>query len=241
MELQEIKRFYSKLEKELIALEAERKTLQNLLEEQEIKIKELEVDKDLNKKANIFIRQIAQETRLKSIASIEELVTSWSRDMYSQDYSFTMEMKEVSQKESENTGQFTISPTIEKLVDGNLVKRPIRGTSGGGLQEIISYVLRIAFGTYNGYTGAYFLDEAFSAVSKDGVMKYLLKFMKKYNIELTIQNILITHSPEKFALISSKNYLVYKENGLAKVKETSIEEIKEMQNFNVTEEEYEDS
>ena len=207
MELQEIKRFYSKLEKELIALEAERKTLQNLLEEQEIKIKELEVDKDLNKKANIFIRQIAQETRLKSIASIEELVTSWSRDMY------------------ENTGQFTISPTIEKLVDGNLVKRPIRGTSGGGLQEIISYVLRIAFGTYNGYTGAYFLDEAFSAVSKDGVMKYLLKFMKKYNIELTLQNILITHSPEKFALISSKNYLVYKENGLA----------------NVTEEEYEDS
>ena len=77
MELQEIKRFYSKLEKELIALEAERKTLQNLLEEQEIKIKELEVDKDLNKKANIFIRQIAQETRLKSIASVKTILSPW--------------------------------------------------------------------------------------------------------------------------------------------------------------------
>jgi predicted ATPase len=241
LNLQQIKSFCSKLERELITLEAERKTLQTLLEEQESKIKVLEVDKELNKKANIFIRQIAQETRLNAISSIEELVTAWSRDMYSQDYTFTMEMKEISQKESENTSQFTISPTLEKIIDGELVKRPLRGTSGGGLHEIISYILRIAFGTYNGYTGAYFLDEAFSAVSKDGVMKYLLKFMKKYNTELGLQNILITHSPEKFALISSKNYLVYKENGIAKVKETSLEEIKDMQNFDLIEIEDEDS
>lgn len=235
MDFQEIKRFCNQLERELIALEAERDTLRNLLAEQENKLKELETLKENNKKASIFIRQIAADTRLSAIASIEAILSAALKEIYSEDYSFTMEMKEVSTKESENTGLFTILPCVEKMIDGKLVKRPIKGSNGGGLQEIISILLRIAFGTYNGYQGFYIFDEALSAVSKDGVMKNLLIFLDKYFKELGLQVILITHSADKFSQISNLNYLIFKEDGIAKAKQVSKDDIFDMQNFDVSE------
>lgn len=235
MNFQEIKRFCNKFERELIALEAERNTLLILKKEHEDKVIEFEKNKELNKKANIFIRQIASETRLNAIASIEEVVTAWSREIYTPDYLFSMDMKEVSHKDSENAGLFTIQPSIEKIVGGALTKRPLKGTSGGGLHEIISLVMRLAFGTYNGYQGFYMYDEALAAVSKDDCLKDLLIFLEKYINELDMQNILITHSPEKFAQISTKNYQIFKEDGIAKAREVSMDDIKEMQNFNVSE------
>lgn len=235
MDFQEIKRFCNQLERELIALEAERDTLRNLLAEQESKLKELETLKENNKKASIFIRQIAADTRLNAIASIEAIVTAALREIYGADYTFTMEMKEVSTKESENTGLFTILPCVEKMIDGKLVKRPIKGSNGGGLQEIISLLLRIAFGTYNGYQGVYIFDEALSAVSKDEVMKNLLIFLDKYFKELGLQVILITHSADKFSQISNLNYLIFKEDGIAKAKKVSRDDIFDMQNFDVSE------
>ena len=143
-------------------------------------------------------------------------------------------MKEVSSKEGENTGLFTILPCIEKDIEGKRVKRPIKGSNGGGVLEIISVLLRFAFGTYNNYNGIYVLDEALSAVSKDGVMEKLLIFLDRYITELGLQVILITHSAEKFSQISTQNYLVYKEDGIAKMKLVTRDDILEMQNFDVS-------
>lgn len=234
MDLSEIKKECNKLERHLIALEAERDTLLALLEEQELKLLELETKKDQNKKGQIFLRLKAADTRIQALASIEEIVTAALREIYGEDYIFTLEMKEVSSKEGENTGLFTILPCIEKVIDGKRVKRPIKGSNGGGVLEIISVLLRFAFGTYNNYNGIYILDEALSAVSKDGVMEKLLIFLDRYITELGLQVILITHSAEKFSQISTQNYLVYKEDGIAKMKLVSRDDILEMQNFDVS-------
>lgn len=234
MDLLEIKKECNKIERHLIALEAERDTLLALLEEQQLKLFELETKKDHNKKGQIFLRLKAADTRIQALASIEEIVTAALREIYGEDYIFTLEMKEVSSKEGENTGLFTILPCIEKVIDGKRVKRPIKGSNGGGVLEIISVLLRFAFGTYNNYNGIYILDEALSAVSKDGVMEKLLIFLDRYITELGLQVILITHSAEKFSQISTQNYLVYKEDGIAKMKLVSRDDILEMQNFDVS-------
>jgi DNA repair ATPase RecN len=236
LDLSEIKNQCNKIERHLIALEAERDTLLALLEEQELKLLELETKKDYNKKGQIFLRLKAADTRIQALASIEEIVTAALREIYGEDYIFTLEMKEVSSKEGENTGLFTILPCIEKVIDGKRVKRPIKGSNGGGVLEIISVLLRFAFGTYNNYNGIYILDEALSAVSKDGVMEKLLIFLDRYITELGLQVILITHSAEKFSQISTQNYLVYKEDGIAKMKLATRDDILEMQNFDVSSE-----
>jgi hypothetical protein len=236
LDLSEIKNQCNKIERHLIALEAERDTLLALLEEQELKLLELETKKDYNKKGQIFLRLKAADTRIQALASIEEIVTAALREIYGEDYIFTLEMKEVSSKEGENTGLFTILPCIEKVIDGKRVKRPIKGSNGGGVLEIISVLLRFAFGTYNNYNGIYILDEALSAVSKDGVMEKLLIFLDRYITELGLQVILITHSAEKFSQISTQNYLIYKEDGIAKMKLATRDDILEMQNFDVSSE-----
>jgi DNA repair ATPase RecN len=234
LELSEIKKQCNKIERHLIALEAERDTLLALLEEQEMKLLDLEMQKDHNKKGQIFLRLKAADTRIAALATIEEIVTAALQEIYGEDYIFTMEMKEVSSKEGENTGLFTILPCIEKMVNGKLVKRPIKGSNGGGVLEIISVLLRFAFGTYNNYNGVYVLDEALSAVSKDGVMEKLLIFLDRYIKELGLQVILITHSAEKFSQISVLNYLVYKELGIAKLRMASRDDIIDMQDFDVS-------
>jgi ABC-type thiamine transport system ATPase subunit len=100
--------------------------------------------------------------------------------------------------------------------------------------EIVSVLLRFAFGTYNNYDSVYVLDEAFSAVSKDGIMGQLLIFLDRYIAELGLQVILITHSAESFSQISAQNYLVYKEDGIAKIKLASRDDILEMQSLAIS-------
>ena len=234
MDLLEIKKECNKIERNLIALEVERDALLALLEEQELKLLELETKKDRCKKGQIFLRLKAADTRIQALASIEEIVTAGLQEICGVDYIFSLEMKEVSSKEGENTGLFTILPCIEKDIEGKRVKRPIKGSNGGGVLEIISVLLRFAFGTYNNYNGIYVLDEALSAVSKDVKMENLLLFLDRYITELKLQVMLITHSAEYFSQISAQNYLVYKEDGIAKMKLASRDDILELQNFNVS-------
>ena len=79
----------------------------------------------------------------------------------------------------------------------------------------------------------YIFDESLAAVSKDFVFEKLLIFLDSYIKELDLQIIQITHSPELFSQISNINYQIFKENGMAKAKQVSQDDIKEMQNINV--------
>ena len=235
MEFDDIKKECKKIERHFIAQEAERDTLLALLIEQETTLKNLETQKDNNKKGLIFLRTKAAETRTNALAAIEEIIGAGIQNIYGHDYKFTLELKELSTKDSENGGQFTILPCIEKTINGKRVKRPVKGSNGGGLIEIISLLLRFAFGTFNNYDGIYVIDEALSAVSNDDVMKKLLNYLDEYIKNLNQQIALVSHSPEKYSQISNINYLVYKQNGIAQVKQITRDDIIDLQNFDVSE------
>ena len=229
----EAKKEISRLERFYIGQESERNTLQNILDEQNASLILLETKKNNTRKGQIFLRQKASDTRVKALASIEDILTSAVQRIYGVDYRFIFEMKEVTTKEDDFTGLYTVLPSIEKTINGKKVIRPIKGSNGGGLQEIISFLLRIAFGTYNEYNGIYVFDEALAAVSKDGVMKNLLSFIKSLIKESDLQILLVTHSAELFSQISDLNYLTYKEDGIGKMRAVDREDILEMQNFDV--------
>ncbi len=233
LEYLEAKKEISRLERFYIGQESERNTLQNILDEQNASLILLETKKNNTRKGQIFLRQKASDTRVKALASIEDILTSAVQRIYGVDYRFIFEMKEVTTKEDDFTGLYTVLPSIEKTINGKKVIRPIKGSNGGGLQEIISFLLRIAFGTYNEYNGIYVFDEALAAVSKDGVMKNLLSFIKSLIKESDLQILLVTHSAELFSQISDLNYLTYKEDGIGKMKAADREEILAMQDFDV--------
>lgn len=233
LEYLEAKKEISRLERFYIGQESERNTLQNILDEQNASLILLETKKNNTRKGQIFLRQKASDTRVKALASIEDILTSAVQRIYGVDYRFIFEMKEVTTKEDDFTGLYTVLPSIEKTINGKKVIRPIKGSNGGGLQEIISFLLRIAFGTYNEYNGIYVFDEALAAVSKDGVMKNLLSFIKSLIKESELQILLVTHSAELFSQISDLNYITYKEDGIGKMKAADREEILAMQDFDV--------
>ncbi len=233
LEYLEAKKEISRLERFYIGQESERNTLQNILDEQNASLILLETKKNNTRKGQIFLRQKASDTRVKALASIEDILTSAVQRIYGVDYRFIFEMKEVTTKEDDFTGLYTVLPSIEKTINGKKVIRPIKGSNGGGLQEIISFLLRIAFGTYNEYNGIYVFDEALAAVSKDGVMKNLLSFIKSLIKESDLQILLVTHSAELFSQISDLNYITYKEDGIGKMKAADREEILAMQDFDV--------
>ncbi len=233
MEYLDAKKHIAKLERFYIGQESERNTLQTILDEQNNRMLAYETKKNNTRKAQIFLRQKASDTRVKALASIEEILTAAIQRIYGPDYNFIFEMKEVNSKEDDFTGLYTVLPSIEKTINGKRVTRPIKGSNGGGLQEIISFLLRIAFGTYNNYQGPYVFDEALAAVSKDGVMKNLLYFIQSLIKESELQILLVSHSADLFAQISDINYITYKEDGIAKIKSASREEILEMQTFDV--------
>lgn len=228
MEISDIKSQLNKVERVLIGQEAEKNTLQTLLDEQESSLKELLVLKDDTKKAQLFLLKRASDTRLAALAKIEEVMTPAVQQIYDPDYTFSFDLKEISSKDSENTGLYTIQPSIEKTIDGVRVKRPIRGSNGGGLMEIVSLILRIAFGTYNNYDGIYVIDEALASVSKEN-MKRLLIFLDKFIKELDLQVMLVSHDAAIFSEISDMNFYVYKVDGIACVGKVSKEELFDLQ------------
>ena len=227
------KKEINRLERFYIGQESERNTLQNILDEQIENLALLESKKNNTRKGQIFLRQKASDTRVKALASLEDIITEAVQRIYGEDYRFILEMKEVTTKEDDFTGLYTVLPSIEKTINGKKVIRPIKGSNGGGLQEIISFLLRIAFGTYNEYKSIYVFDEALAAVSKDGVMKNLLSFIRSLIKESDLQILLVSHSAELFSQISDLNYLTYKEDGIGKMRAVDREEILEMQNFDV--------
>ena len=109
MEFSEIKKEINKIERHLIGQESERNTLQNILTEQENNLKNLENKKGNTKKAQIFLRQRASDTRLKALASIEEILTSAIQKIYGDDYVFSFEIKEIHSKDDDFSGQFSIA------------------------------------------------------------------------------------------------------------------------------------
>lgn len=223
MDLVQIKKNSEKIEKDLLKKEFTRDNLIKQIDTKNIELSNLSSTKDKTNKAALFLKSKAHDTRKKSCESIDEMITRGIKMIYGDDYSFNLKYKDTS-GENNSKSSFNIIPSITSNQEGQLITTTIKDSRGGGLIEVMSVLLRLAFLNLSGYNGLIILDETWAAVSADNKMTALINFFEGYIKTSQIQIILITHRAEMFGKIADNILLVKKEDGLANIRSISYQE-----------------
>lgn len=223
MDLSEIKKSSLSIEKDLMKKEFKRDELIKQIESKNEEMLEIQSTKEKTNKAGLFLKSKAHDTRKKSCESIDEMITKAIKMIYGADYSFNLKYKDTS-GEINSKSSFNIIPSITSNQEGQMITTTIKDSRGGGLIEVMSVLLRLAFLNLSGYNGLVILDETWAAVSADNKMSALIDFFEGYIKSSKAQIILITHRAEMFGKIADNILHVKKEDGLANVRSVSYQE-----------------
>ena len=171
------------IKNELQSLEVMDKSFKDRKEFLEEEIRKAEVDlNDYNKIKEVFIEVMAkQRDYLKE--KIERLVTFGLQDIFQNEMKFKIEF---SVKRNKLWAEFY----IEK--DG--FKEKLQN-QGGGIINVVSFLLRVLFIKLLKLEPILVLDEAFSMISVE-YRQRMVDFVKKIGDELGIQLIIVTHLEE---------------------------------------------
>jgi hypothetical protein len=223
MDLSEIKKSSLSIEKDLMKKEIKRDELIKQIELKNEEMLEIQSTKDKTNRAGLFLKSKAHDTRKKSCESIDEMITKAIKMIYGADYSFNLKYKDTS-GEINSKSSFNIIPSITSNQEGQMITTTIKDSRGGGLIEVMSVLLRLAFLNLSGYNGLVILDETWAAVSADNKMSALIDFFEGYIKSSKVQIVLITHRAEMFGKIADNILHVKKEDGLANVRSVSYQE-----------------
>lgn len=152
-----------------------------------------------------LLKETADFSRLQSSKEIESIVTSCLDLVFNSKMEFKIEL---SQLRGKNSAEFFI---IEMDEDKKYTYK-IEDTRGGGVIDILSLALRIAFilKIYPPVKGPIVLDEPAKHVSDDYIFN-IADFIKKISEEFDKQIIIISHN-EHLSSIGDNSYKIYKEN-----------------------------
>ncbi len=152
-----------------------------------------------------LLKQTADFSREQASVQIKSIVTSCLKLVFNSDMEFEIEL---SQSRGKNSAEFFI---IEKQED-NVYKYKIQDSRGGGVIDILSLALRLAFLLkYSpSINGPLILDEPAKHVSEDFIFN-VSNFIKKVSEEFDKQIILISHN-EHISSIGDKGYRISKSN-----------------------------
>lgn len=226
MNIDDIKKNSLKVEKDLLKKEFTRDSIIKQIEDKNIELSKTQSTKDKTNKAALFLKTKAHDTRKKSCEIIDEMITKAIKMIYGEDYSFHLKYKDTS-GEVNSKASFNIIPSITSIQEGQMITTSIKDSRGGGLIEVMSVLLRLAFLNLSGYNGLVILDETWAAVSADNKMSALISFFEGYIKSSQSQIILISHRAEMFGKIADNILIVKKEDGLANIKSVSYQEFME--------------
>ena len=210
MEINEFKLKIKSLEKELNTLQINKEFDENELEKELKNLEDYKLQKTNKDKANLLLKSKAAETRKNVIGAIEQMISQALQSIYDPTYEFSFKLNEKAIEKGERNA-WNITPSVSSGSGTNRITTTIN-SRGGGLSEVISVLLRLAFLKFYNYKGAVFLDECWASVSADDKMDNLIEFMKYYLDETDIQLVLITHRAEMFGKIAKKINLVTKDS-----------------------------
>lgn len=180
------------------------------LEKQKTQLENLKIDKLIYDKSSLLLKAQAAETREATIGTIEELISQGLQSIYGFDYGFSFKYNEKAIEKGER-GAFNITPSVTSGLGDNKITTSI-SARGGGLKEVISVLLRLAFLKFYKHSGTIVLDETWASLSADTKMDNLIEFMDHYIKETDIQIIFITHRAEMFGKIANKIIYVSKDS-----------------------------
>lgn len=227
MTLDELKKSFNKIDRDLDFLEKQKKLDTDRLDKIKITLDDLKKNKSDTQKAEMMLIAKTTEIRDTAIDTIESIVTLGVKFIYGADYRVQFnkheDLREQGQKSGFNiTFEIVSGPSDDELITGI-------DDRGGGLLEVASALTRLAFLKMKKHDAFIILDESWSAVSADSKMENLIEFIKYHVEENDLQLILNTHRQEIFGKIANKIIRVTKEDGIAKMTPVTYDVIQEEQ------------
>lgn len=183
----------------------EKKSIENNIKRLEENLKKINNESEDLILVDTLLKETADFSRLQSSKEIESIVTSCLDLVFNSKMEFKIEL---SQLRGKNSAEFFI---IEMDEDKKYSYK-IEDTRGGGVIDILSLALRIAFilKIYPPVKGPIVLDEPAKHVSDDYIFN-IADFIKKISEEFDKQIIIISHN-EHLSSIGDNSYKIYKEN-----------------------------
>ena len=199
-----LNQFFSRKENYQISL-GEKRAIESNIHRIDIRLEEINnIYNDLVL-VDTLLKETADFSREQASIQIKSIVTSCLKLVFNSDMEFLIEL---SQLRGRNSAEFYI---VEKK-DDKTYKYKLQDSRGGGVIDILSLSLRLAF--LLKYTpeikGPLILDEPAKHVSQEYIFN-VANFIKKISEEFNKQIILISHN-EHISSIGDINYKVSKKN-----------------------------
>lgn len=162
---------------------------------------ELEKKLDLLDQVIVLFQKTSEFAREQAKAQIESLVTKCLQFIFDSDVKFQVEIKELRNKAN---AEFYVVTETEDMI----IKTKPELSRGGGVVDIVSLALRIAFLEIHKprITGPLILDEPAKHVSEEYIFN-VGNFLKQSSIMFNRQIIMITHD-QHLAAIGDKGYRI---------------------------------
>lgn len=200
-ELQELDDYLIK-SKEYLARElGKRDKIKEQLKVQKDALQNIEYELDLLSKVNILFQKTSEFAREQAKSQIESLVTKCLQFIFESDIEFLIEIEE---QRGKSNAEFYVINKIEDI----LVKTKPELSRGGGVVDIVSLALRIAFLQIHKpkIQGPLILDEPAKHVSDEFIFN-VADFLKQTSELFNRQIIMVTHN-HHLAAIGSNAYRV---------------------------------
>lgn len=171
------------------------------LHENKIQIEKIQLDQELLDKVIILFQKTSEFARNQAKKQIETLVTKCLQYIFETNMEFIIELDELRGKAN---AEFYVVNTNEDTV----IKTKPELSRGGGVVDIVSLALRIAFLQIHKprIEGPLILDEPAKHVSEDYIFN-VGDFLKQTSEMFNRQIIMVTHN-QHLSAISSKAYRV---------------------------------
>lgn len=208
----------NKLNEKIFSEQGKIDILKENLNEIECKLKNIAEYSETLSKVKILFEKTAEYAREQSKKQVEDLVTKCLEFIFETDIEFLIEL---STSRDIPVADFFVQ---NNYPEGYSVKAKPELSSGGGVVDIISLALRIAFIQIHQprLDGPIILDEPGKHVSDDYIFN-LGEFLKKSSTLFNRQIIMVTHNPH-LSQISDKSFNVSIKNGITEVNENNQEE-----------------
>ena len=173
---------YPALRERVVRLRALHDSYSESLVEENTKLAKVREEVDFWSKAAVLLRSISDSQTEALRESIESLVTRGLQIVFEdQDVEFKVEARQL-------RGQLGIEFF---LVTGG-VQRPVLGAHGGGVAELVAFVLRVVIVKLTGKLPILILDEPFGMVSAD-YRSNLSRFVREVADLTGVQLVIVTH------------------------------------------------
>lgn len=218
---------------DLIKRKGAKETLEKNINSLETEIEELQESCAIRTKASIFLNQVLDEQRNKSLMEFEKIGTEMLKFVYDDSY----KLKFDTHKTARDNGEvdFRIEIKTSNMINGQeLLTNPLT-QKGGGVCETIAFALKMAVLNFSGYNGPLVLDESWKSVSADSKVDSVARCLKSYSVNHKRQIIFSTHRADVFGKFADNIYRVEREaNKPSTVRdisyETILEELAELNN-----------